>query len=238
MKYISHQDVKKYVIIEPVGARSEHLHCICFYQNSSLRVKQINEKQKFLSAYLASTENDLLNKVQDPNITKFITDEIMKNRKVEHLLRRVDGFIAEEFRNRNSKKVTEKIVRSVCENVKSEVKEFNLDLKQASRCLEETFVGYVHLYAVYILWQESAEKIYETKMKPINDFVLNKEKEKENFMDYSSNNRENISKAEAQSFFNYFKEFSKANVYKLKKKLILEEIREFTKYYTRTKIQL
>ena len=58
----------------------------------------------------------------------------------------------------------------------------------AGRRLEQLFIGYIHLYAILMLWKNSSNELYEKRMKVYQDFIEKKEKQKKLFLDYASNN--------------------------------------------------
>lgn len=67
-------------------------------------------------------------------------------------------------------------------DVNKEVIKFNDDLNQVSHKLTLLFTGYVHLYAVYMIWKKFSTIGFKEANKPYDELLSNKEKHFEFFL--------------------------------------------------------
>lgn len=65
--------------------------------------------------------------------------------------------------------LTRNAITNIYIDVAREITEFNNDLNQVSQKLTLLFVGYIHLYAIYMLWKKFSEVAVKEANKPYND---------------------------------------------------------------------
>ena len=125
--------------------------------------------------------------------------------------------IAAEDKNSFSPQLMCKISREI-NNI---IGEANLGLQQVSLKFNYSFVNYLHLFIVHLIWKTFEEPNFMKKMEPIKIFDNKKEQQLEYFLKMTSNDNKSKMLLEAHSvgdkIFNFLKDF---NQEKIKKKIL------------------
>jgi len=82
----------------------------------------------------------------------FVFNELLRTKSKEKLFKNIDEII-----NKSSDYLTYEDIAKLFINVNQEIILFNDDLNQVSHKLTLLFVGYVHLYAIYLKWKKYSE---------------------------------------------------------------------------------
>ena len=93
--------------------------------------------------------------------------------------------------------LTRNAITNIYIDVAREITEFNNDLNQVSQKLTLLFVGYIHLYAIYMLWKKFSEVAVKEANKPYND-LKSQRKEKLNFFILETSNSD-VAQSNGQS---------------------------------------
>lgn len=127
----------------------------------------------------------------------------MKNFVFSELVNQKDNSFVKLFKNidvivqKSDLILTRNTITNIYIDVAREVTEFNNDLNQVSQKLTLLFVGYIHLYALYMSWKKFSEMALKEANKPYND-LKSQRRDKLNFFILQTSNSD-VAQSNGQS---------------------------------------
>lgn len=149
-----------------------------------------------MQTYISGDNKAVFCDLKTDTLKNFLYSELESKKSFDLLFASINKII------KNSPTVlTRNNIASIYVDVSSEIKEFNNDLNQVSHKLTLMFTGYIHLYAVYLIWKKFSDQAIEEANKPYKDLEATRESQRKFFLFLTSDNISQQSQGQCDRFF-------------------------------------